>query len=93
MSNNIKCPIRGRFCPLPESTPLGAVLAAELADWRFDDTRFPGNALALLVGDPPVWQEDGERDSLAARLASVDRAPWKLHAEDLAMDPETEICR
>ena len=29
--------------------------AAEVADWNVDDTRFPGKALASLVGNLPVW--------------------------------------
>ena len=35
---------------------LGEIYSAELGDWRLDNARFPGNALALLVGDLPVWR-------------------------------------
>ena len=35
--------------------------AAELANWRFDDTRSLGNALMLPVGDLAEWhQYDGQ---------------------------------
>ena len=44
-------------------------LAAELANSRFDDTHFLGNALALFFGDLPVWWLEDER-ALALRMAT-----------------------
>ena len=69
------------------------VPAAEPVDRTFDDTKDLGDALALLVGDLPAWRKDGERASLAARLAFVDSVLWEhfcLRVEALAFDPETE---
>ena len=73
--------------------PVRVAPSAELAGWRFDVTRFLGNALAPLAGDLPVWREDGEQASLAARLAHVDALLWQhfgIRAETLAISPETE---
>ena len=55
--------------PYSPGPPVRVVPAAELADWPFDDTRFLGNALALLVGDLPVWREDGGQVHGATGLA------------------------
>ena len=45
---------------------------AQLAYWRFDDTRILGDALSPLVGDLLVWCQDGRQACLTARLAYVD---------------------
>ena len=44
---------------------------AELASWRFDDTRFLGNVPALLCGNLSMWREYGHQASLATRPAQV----------------------
>ena len=67
------------------------VLAAELADWPYDDTRFMGNALALLVGGLPVWRLDGGQVSLAPRLADVDQVMWKKDGGGLWPQTITKI--
>lgn len=41
------------------------------------DARFPGNALALLVGGLSTWRQDGDLASLAAKLVLVDQILWE----------------